>query len=378
MVDVNWKSLAAKFAAQIESGELAPGTRIPSGDALAKELKINRNVVHRALEELQRSGLVIRQQGKGTIVAERSPRTSGRIALLVDGYSAIHNFPSGDLLRGIQDRAGEECTLLIADSKHDPDLEANQLRKLEKEADGILLYACAPDRSEALSALLNNCYPVVAIDRLPLGVPIDAAITDNRGTVVNVVNSLIQGGHRRIGFMSLHKPTYSSVIERHEGYRDAMQAAGLDHEELVRWLPASSDSNQPIFERLVHDTILGLRHGADPITALFCGEDSLGCAAIVASDKLGIAIPSDLEIATFIDWHPMTLHRPWSVRRIVQRKYDIGHAAADMLLDRIASPGRPTKIVRIEADINPTDADFQEPAPTTANTSDSTNEGQRL
>jgi len=362
MAEGNWKSIAAKIAAQIESGELAAGTRMPSGDALARSLGVNRNVVHRALEELQRGGLVVRRQGSGTLVAERSKKSHGRIALLVDGYSAAHNFPSGDLLRGIQDRIGEEKTLLIADSKHDPALETRQFRRLVKEADGILLYACAPDRPSALSALLGEGYPVVAIDRLPQGVSIDAAVTDNRGTVHSVVNSLLEVGHRSIGFIGLYKPAYSSVVERHEGYRDALVTAGLDPEELVRWLPEGSTFSQPIFERIVQDTILGLRHGTEPITALFCVEDSLGCAAVVACDRLGLDIPADLEVATFIDWHPMTLKRPWNIRRIVQRKYELGHAAADLLLDRIASPGRPQRNVRIGADINPADADFQETA----------------
>jgi len=360
MTEGNWKSIAAKIAAQIESGEFAPGSRMPSGDSLARELNVNRNVVHRALEELQRSGLVIRRQGSGTLVAERTRKSPGRIALLVDGYSAMHNFPSGDLLRGIQDRIGEEKTLLIADSKHDPTLEARQFRRLVKEADGILLYACAPDRSAALSALLDEGYPVVAIDRLPHGVSIDAALTDNRGTVENVVNSLLESGHRKIGFLGLHKPTFNSVTDRHEGYVNAMTAAGLDPEALVRWLPEGANVSAQMLERLVHDAILGLRHGAEPMTALFCVEDCLGCAAVVACDKLGVDIPSDLEIATFIDWHPMTLHRPWDIRRIVQRKYEIGYAAAGLLLDRIASPARPPRSVLIGADINPSDTDFQE------------------
>lgn len=375
MTEGNWKSVAAAIAAQIESGELAAGARMPSGDSLAREMGVNRNVVHRALEELQRQGLVLRRQGSGTIVAEKAKARSGRIALLVDGYSAIHNFPSGDLLRGIQDRIGEELTLVIADSKHDPVLEARQFRRLVREADGILLYACAPDRSSALAALLDEGYPVVAIDRIPRGVDIDCAVTDNRGAVQNVISSFLERGHRRIGFLGMHKPSFSSVVERHEGYRDAMAAAGLDPEELVRWLPEGCDSVPSIFERLMRDTIFGLRHEAEPVTALFCVEDCLGCASVVACDRLGVALPNELEIATFIDWHPMTLHQPWNVRRIVQRKYDLGHAAAGLLLDRIASPGRTFRTVRIEADIFPVDADFQGTAPPTVSNPDLTKEG---
>ena len=360
MAEGNWKSIAATIAARIESGELAPGSRLPSGDGLAREMGVNRNVVHRAFEDLQRQGLVVRRQGSGTVVAERAARRTGRIALLVDGYSAVHNFPSGDLLRGIQDRIGEESTLVIADSKHDPLLEARQLRRLAREVDGILLYACSPDRSTAIASLLHEGYPLVALDRMPHGVEIDAAMTDNRGTTRAAVQSLLDRGHRRVGFLGVQKLAFSSVVERHQGYEDAMDAAGLADEELVRWLPEGADRDAPMFQRLVRDAILGMRHGAAPASALFCVEDGLGCAAVLACERLGVVLPTDLEIATYIDWHPMTLQTPWNVRRIVQRKYDLGHAAAGLLLDRIASPGRSHRTIRVEADIIPADADFQE------------------
>lgn len=375
MAESNWRNVAAKIAARIESGEMAPGTRMPSGDAVAVQMGVNRNVVHRALEELQRSGLVVRRQGSGTFVADRNRKKLERIALLVDGYSAIHNFPSGDLLRGIQDRIGEEASLVIGDSKHDPVQEERQLRRLMREADGILAYACSPERSEAIASVLGEGYPIVAIDRIPHNVQIDAAVTENEGAVRGVIESLVERGHRRIGFIGIYKPAFSSVLERRAGYQGAMAAAGLDPEELVRWLPEGTNPYPWMLERLVRDTILGLRHQAEPITALFCVEDSIGCAAVVGCERLGIELPTDLEIATFIDWHPMTLHKPWNVRRIVQRKYDLGHAAAGLLLDRIASPERPYRTVRVEVDIIPVDLDYQSSSSPSVTDSYSTKEG---
>ena len=359
MAEGIWKSIATLLVARIRSGEWAPGTRLPSGDALARELGVNRNVAHRAVEELQRQGLVVRRQGSGTVVAPQAQKKSARVALLVDGYSAVHNFPSGDLLRGVGDRIGDDSTLVIADSKHDVGLEARQLRRLAREADGILLYATAPERpTSALTGLLDAGYPVVALDRLPCGVDVDAVVTDNRGAVESVVRTLLTGGHRRIGFLGFRKPAFSSVAERFEGYFAALEAAGLADPALVRWLPEEAGRDDAMLGDLVADAILALRHGSAPVTALVCAEDGLGCAAVPACERLGLALPADLEIAAFSDWHPMTLRTPWNVRRLVQRKYDLGAAAAGLLLDRLASPGRPTEVVRVPADIIPADADY--------------------
>lgn len=359
MAEGNWKAIAAEIAARIESGEFAPGSRLPSGDQLARELGVNRNATHRAVEELQRQGLVMRRQGSGTIVLESAEKVGCRIALLVDGYSAAHNFPSGDLLRGIQDRIGEESTLVIADSKHDSAQENRQLRRLARETDGILFYSTSLDRpTPALQGLLEEGFPVVALDRMPHGVELDGAFTDNEAVVEGVIRSLIERGHTRIGFLGFYRPLYSSVAERFEGYRKEMARAGLNDAELVRWLPDTSGGSSDMSRQLVQDAILALRHGPSPITALFCVEDGVGCAAVAACERLGMSLPGDLELSTFIDWHPMTLRTPWNVRRIVQRKYDLGHAAAGLLLDRISSPKRPFETVRVEADIIPADADF--------------------
>ena len=379
MSEGNWKGIAAKIAARIESGEITPGTRLPSGDLLALELGVNRNATHRAVEELQRQGLVVRRRGSGTVVAAREAKQGHRFALLVDGYSAAHNFPSGDLLRGIQDRIGEESTLVIADSKHDAALESRQLRRLAREVDGILLYATAPERpTSGLASLLEEGYPVVALDRLPKGAELDAAVTENRGAARSVVRSFVQGGHRRIGFLGYHKPAFSSVAERFDGYRKAMAEAGLADEGLVRWLPEEAGRVDAIAGQMVQDAILALRHGDAGITALFCVEDGLGCAAMPACERLGLELPNDLQIATFSDWHPMTLRTPWNVRRVVQRKYDLGHAAIGLLLARIASPGRPFETVRVEADIIPADEDFKESPSSMTASAPKTKEGQTI
>jgi GntR family transcriptional regulator len=55
---------------QIESGELAPGTRLPPERTLSELFDVNRLTLRRALARLEVLGMVIRQHGKGNFVAE--------------------------------------------------------------------------------------------------------------------------------------------------------------------------------------------------------------------------------------------------------------------------------------------------------------------
>lgn len=359
MAEGTWKNVAASFAARIESGELTPGTRLPSGDELARTLGINRNSAHRAIEELQRQGLVVRRQGSGTVVAERAERKGYRVALLVDGYSTFHNFPSGDLLHGVQERIGDESTLIIADSKHDSLLEGRQLKRLARETDGIMLYVSSPERNAVLGSLVADGFPAVALDRLPHDVRMDGVVTDNRGAAHSAVQMLLDRGHRRIGFLGFNKLAFSSVRERFQGYEDAMASAGIDTTGLIRWLPEGVDQHPDIYRQIMRDTLISLRHGEDAATAVFCVEDLLGTLAVATCEQLGINLPDDFELASFNDWHPMTLKTPWNVHRLVQNKFEIGHSAANLLLDRIVTPGQPHKVVQVAADLIIADAGLQ-------------------
>jgi GntR family transcriptional regulator len=66
---------------RIESGELAPGDRLPPERALSEMLGVNRLTLRRALRTLETQGLLTRRQGKGTYVA--SPKIERQASQLV-------------------------------------------------------------------------------------------------------------------------------------------------------------------------------------------------------------------------------------------------------------------------------------------------------
>lgn len=63
-----YRDIAAKIQERITAGEWEPGSQLPTLDALAAELDVGRNVIHRALEVLEATGYVWSVQGRGTAV----------------------------------------------------------------------------------------------------------------------------------------------------------------------------------------------------------------------------------------------------------------------------------------------------------------------
>ncbi|WP_431269447.1 phosphonate metabolism transcriptional regulator PhnF [Dankookia sp. P2] len=65
-----WRQIVGALEAQIGTGGLTPGTRLPTEAELSARFAVNRHTVRRAMEELQVRGLVRIEQGRGSFVAE--------------------------------------------------------------------------------------------------------------------------------------------------------------------------------------------------------------------------------------------------------------------------------------------------------------------
>ncbi|MFQ5458544.1 MAG: GntR family transcriptional regulator, partial [Myxococcota bacterium] len=57
------------FAAMIEVGTLAPGTKLPSERALAEEFSLTRVTVRQALIRMEAEGLIFREERRGWFVS---------------------------------------------------------------------------------------------------------------------------------------------------------------------------------------------------------------------------------------------------------------------------------------------------------------------
>lgn len=359
-----WKAIAVDLRARIEAGEFPPGSRLPSGDRLAAELGVNRNAVHRAVEELGRQGLVVRRTGSGTVVAEREKPLLRRVALLMDDLAPQVNHPSPDLLRGLKEGLGERTHLVVAHSDADPARETRQIEHLAEEVDGLILYPMVQNAVAPLYARLQaRRFPIVALDRRHPDTECDAVFTADRDAAREAVAAMFEDGARRVGFMSIRNLRMQSIPERFGGYREAAEAMGRGaSEDDVRWFPKGAKLDPPAFRQLVQDALYAMTRRDDPIDALFVVEDHFAHTVLQACANLGLRVPDDLQIATFSDWGSDALPSPWNVHRLVQRKAEIGRTAARLLQERFERPARPTQTVHVPADFYPAGAGLLEAA----------------
>lgn len=74
--------LTAQLIRMIEGGELKPGDKIASERELSETLKVSRMTSRLAIQELFKSGLIYREQGRGTFIAESKMRN-------VEGFTSF-------------------------------------------------------------------------------------------------------------------------------------------------------------------------------------------------------------------------------------------------------------------------------------------------
>ncbi|WP_051089398.1 phosphonate metabolism transcriptional regulator PhnF [Elioraea tepidiphila] len=65
-----WRQIEQALEAEIAGGRIPPGGRLPTEQQLSARFQVNRHTVRRAMEELERRGLVRIQQGRGSFAAE--------------------------------------------------------------------------------------------------------------------------------------------------------------------------------------------------------------------------------------------------------------------------------------------------------------------
>ncbi|WJK43277.1 winged helix-turn-helix domain-containing protein [Solwaraspora sp. WMMA2056] len=77
-----WEQVADDIRAQIESGELRPGDRLPPTDQLRERHRVAASVVRQAILALQAEGVVRGVPGVGVFVVDRVADHEGTVIVL--------------------------------------------------------------------------------------------------------------------------------------------------------------------------------------------------------------------------------------------------------------------------------------------------------
>ena len=337
--------IAAELGAAIESGELAPGTRLPSESELTHRFGVSRGTVRQALANLRQRGLVEAVAGRGSFVRAPLSRPDGppgernRTVGVVVPSVARPYVP--ETLQGIEDELHHRgWSMVVASSGSTSEQQAGRIQRIVSDGvAGLIVYPIDYDPSPPLfERLARQALPLVFIDRYIPGLGIDAVTPDNVGGAFSVVSHLAELGHRRIGFVSTNNLTTTSVFERYAGYQQALVTHGLqpDPALALTTLPVAAGraaGRHDLGEQVVAEIAAFLARPDRP-TAMFALHDVLAMYVFDAAAACGMSVPADLALVGFDDDPVAAAHVP-PLTTVAQPRDEIGRRAAELVLDRI-------------------------------------------
>ncbi len=250
-------------------------------------------------------------------------------------------------LRGIASTLADTEYDLIVFDVETPERHEAYFAKLARgiQVDGVLVISIAP-RKESLERIRNAGMPLVLVNvNDPRLSEFHRVVVDDVKGGEQATEHLIRLGHKRIGHIGdpLDETYYfTSSKHRHEGYRRALERAGLP---IVPELHKQGPHGRYEARRLASE-MLAL---PDPPTAIFAASDTQAAGVLEAARDAGLAVPEDLSVIGYDD---VELAEHLGLTTIQQLLFESGESGVKALLEVIRNPDLklianvlPTKLV---------------------------------
>lgn len=248
---------------------------------------------------------------------------TGNIGLVVPD---IENPYFASLTKGVQSRARTAgYAVYFADSDEDAGAEAELVRSLAQQVDGLVL--CSPRAPEAVILELAEVCPLVLVNRACGDIPRVAA--DNQDGVRQAMVHLRALGHRRIAYVGGPRVSWSN-----DQRLAALAAVGVEHPDTTF---IDLGSFRPDVSGGVAAADLVIASGA---TAVLAYNDLVAFGLLERLRRRGVDVPQEISVVG-IDNIPMAALTYPGLTSVGTPLVNLGRAAVDILVQLVRDPAQP-------------------------------------
>jgi LacI family transcriptional regulator len=247
-----------------------------------------------------------------------------------------------ELASAFEDEADRHgYTVFISSTRSDRKREIASLERLhDRHIDGLVLMTNTPDDG-TLARLIGRRKNVVILDEDIPGVTAPRLFVENTEGARLATRHLIEAGHTKIAYLGGPRGLFS-VVERHEGFQQAMAEAGLP----VRPDYVALGGFDPELARATTLKFLAL---PEPPTAIFASSDYLAIGAVMGLRDAGVSVPDDVSLIGFDDMPLGALLTP-PLTAIRQPVEQIGRQGFQLLL-QLLNGKTPPALTRLPVDL---------------------------
>lgn len=323
---------------KIKNGELKVGDKLPKESELTEQYGVSHTTTSRALKKLADINLIYRVKKAGTFVNGKLGRNSTLIIPVILPSEEDYN----DIMKGVQ-----SLTLTynifspFYNSKNNVQKERDCLNEIEKyNIDGLIIYPCSSLANiDFYANILTRDIPIVCLDRNLEGITTPLVTTDNNKGIRQMVDRLVQMGHKKIGFFSINEQMAITEKERFKGF-----CSGIIGNKLAlnpNYIFNTSDirrkeinltpkQQKRVFYAYIKENFEKYLALEDKPTAICCINDYTLNAVCKAAAAYNIRLPQDLMLASFDAPTKETISRGFL--NFAQNFYELGRTAISLML----------------------------------------------
>jgi GntR family transcriptional regulator of arabinose operon len=285
--------LEEKLKAAIKCGDIKPGDKMPSENALSRKYGIHRHTARKTLKHLAISGVIVSEPGRGWFVktdlfpgSEVKVKTVGIYGI---PFGNIHSDFTSSFINDLY-TYGEKnnCSLKILSAEDILQLE--QRGSCDYELDCIFWAVPNPDDINRIEKISNNGMNIIVANRQLFGTNIPFVAIDQYSGARELVSLLTRANHKNIGCITSDLP-YRYISERWRGYCDALHEAAIEVDE--KRVLHIIDSND------FKDKLAVFFQNNKDMTALFISGEVFQRQTFEYIKENNIQIPEDISIVAF-------------------------------------------------------------------------------
>ncbi len=247
--------------------------------------------------------------------------------------------------KGVEDRARiAGYSVIFSNTSEDSQLERNALSMLhDKAVDGIIFAPIDMKNFQLLENLLAMGMNLVQIDRQLPQLRTSVVLLDNHQGAYQATQHLLERGHTSIGLVN-HVPGRVTLVEREQGYCQALQEAGLPINKAHICHVEFDMSN-------LHERVERMLSPQTAPSALLVTNNRLAIGVLGTIKELQLNIPDDVALVVFDDLELFELHTP-SITAVAQPAYAMGYKAAGLLLEQLTNDSPPpTQVITFHPEL---------------------------
>ncbi|SDP85246.1 LacI family DNA-binding transcriptional regulator [Phyllobacterium sp. OV277] len=241
----------------------------------------------------------------------------------------------GDVIRGVLDEAksqGVEANVRLI-ARDLPEAESDIAKILgDTVTSAILLVGL--DYPEIIERIVQSGFPTVIVNGTDRSMRLSSITPDNRSAGWLATCHLLDAGHRNIVHVTF--PHRSSLIRRMDGFRDALEEAGVQFDPARHVLDLNKEGVRDFEAALAIKQALKAGRLADT-TAFFCSTDLVALGVMEGLKESGYSVPGSYSVVG-LDDVPIALYSRPPLTTIRIDRMELGRVGFAMLQERISNP----------------------------------------